>query len=154
MVREAILESRATSARYLGKVMGLLKNEKGMMPLDPAKFNRVAVFVTHARDSAGEQRVLGEEAVPRVHGLRAGSQRGLDQGVDLQIALRRRRRPDQERLVGVGGVQCASIGLRVDGDGADAELAQRAGDADGDLAAVRDQDLAEGAVHDGTVLSR
>ena len=35
------------------------------------------------------------------------------------------------------------VGGRVDGDGLDAELVQRADHADGDLAAVRDQDAGE-----------
>ena len=40
-------------------------------------------------------------------------------------------------------VQRVLVGGRVDGDGLDAELVQRADHADGDLAAVRDQDAVE-----------
>ena len=50
-------------------------------------------------------------------------------------------------------MQRPSVGLRVHGDRADPELAQRAEDADGDLASVGDQDLAEGLQAMGTVLS-
>ena len=60
-----------------------------------------------------------------------------------EVALGRRAGPEQVRLVGGGDVQRAAVGLRVDGDGADPELAQGAEDTDGDLAAIGDQDLGE-----------
>ena len=63
----------------------------------------------------------------------------------VQIALRRRAGPDQARLVGAPHVQRAAVGLGVDGHRADAELAQRPEDPDGDLAAIGDEHLAKGA---------
>ena len=74
---------------------------------------------------------------------RPGAQRGLDERLDLQVALRRGRRPDQVRLVGVRDVQRAAVRLRIDGDRAEPELAQRARDADRDLASIRDENLVE-----------
>ena len=78
-----------------------------------------------------------------MHRAGAGALRGLDERLDLQIALGRRRRADQVRLVGVRDVERAAVGLRVDGDRAEPELAQRAEDADRDLTAVGDQNLVE-----------
>ena len=72
----------------------------------------------------------------------------LDDLGDVQVALGRHRRADQEGLVGLAHVRGVAVDLRVDGDRADAHLLQRAGDADRDLAAVCDQDLLE---HGGAV---
>jgi len=63
---------------------------------------------------------------------------GRDHPLAVEIALGGRARPDQARLVGAADVQRAAVGLGVDRDRADAELAQRAKDPDGDLAAIRD----------------
>ncbi len=48
----------------------------------------------------GERRILGEKPVSRMDGLRAGLTAGLDDLFDLQVALGRRRRADQDALVG------------------------------------------------------
>ena len=68
---------------------------------------------------------------------------GLDDLRDVQIALGRNRRADQEGLVGLAHMRSVPIDLGVDGDGADPHLLQGPGDADGDLAAVGYQDLLE-----------
>ena len=94
--------------------------------------------------SARERRVLGEEAVAGVDRLRARPQRRLDEHVAAEVALRRRPGADEVRLVRGPHVRAPPVGLRVDGDAADAELAQRAEHADRDLAAVRDEHLREG----------
>ena len=65
---------------------------------------------------------------------------------DVEVALARRRRPDGIRLVGGAHVEGGAIGVGVDGDGGDAELAAGAHHAHGDLAAVGDQDLAGSGV--------
>jgi hypothetical protein len=100
---------------------------------------------------ARERSVLGKEPITGVHRLCPGSQRRLHEHVDLQVALRRRSRPDQERLVRETRMQRVAICLRVHTDRAGAQLSERPEDTDGDLAAVRNQDLVE---HVGTVLSR
>ena len=94
-------------------------------------------------DEAGERGVLGEEAVAGMDRPRAGAQRGLDEHVPAEVALGCRTRADEVRLVGGANVRAPPVGLRVDGDTAEAELAQRAKDADRDLAAVRDEHLRE-----------
>jgi hypothetical protein len=95
----------------------------------------------------GQRRVLAQEAVAGVDGLGAGLLGGVDDLVDPQVALARGGRPDGERLVGHADVEGGAVGLGVHGDRADPHLAQRAHDADGDLAAVGYQDFAEGAGH-------
>ena len=87
--------------------------------------------------------VLGEKAVARVDRVGAGDLGGGDDRRDVEVALRRAARADAHRLVGEAHVERARVGLGVHGDGADAELAARADDAQRDLAAVRDEDLLE-----------
>ena len=75
--------------------------------------------------------------------LGARPQRRLDDAVAPQVALGRRPLADEVRLVRGGDVERAAIGLGVDGDGADPELAERPEDPHGDLAAVGNEDLRE-----------
>ena len=67
----------------------------------------------------------------------------LEEPRNGEVALGRRPRTEEVRLVGDAYVQCAAVGLGVDGDGPDPELTQRAEDADRDLASVRDEHLSE-----------
>jgi hypothetical protein len=53
------------------------------------------------------------------------------------------RTADQDGLVRLADVPGAGVGVAVDRDAGDAERAERADDADRDLAAVRHQDLGE-----------
>ena len=95
------------------------------------------------RARLGERRVLGEEAVARMHGVGAGAARRLDDAVDDEVALDGGRRADGIGLVRHLHVQGLAVGLREDGDGGDAGLATGADDADGDLAAIGDEQLLE-----------
>ena len=66
-----------------------------------------------------------------------------DDAVDVEVgADRLARLADAVGLVGLEAVQGEAVLVGVDGDGADAQLVGRAEDADGDLAAVGDQELA------------
>ena len=85
-----------------------------------------------------------------MNGLRAGPLRSVEDAVDREVALGRRRRPEEERLVRVRDVQRGPVALRVDADRADPELAQRPEDADRDLPSVGDQNLVE---HERAVFS-
>ena len=76
----------------------------------------------------------------------AGDLGGADDRRHAQIAVGAARRADADVLVGEADVQRVLVGLGVDGDGLDAELAAGADDAQGDLAAVGDEDFLE---HDG-----
>ena len=75
--------------------------------------------------------------------LAAGRRRRGDDRRDVEVALRRRRRADAHRSIGEPHVQCIFVGGRVDGDGLDVELVQRADHAHGDLAAIRYEDSRE-----------
>jgi hypothetical protein len=90
-----------------------------------------------------EAGVLGQEAEARMDRLGAAVLAGLDDFLDHQIALGRRRRADQDRLVGQLDVQRPGVGLGIDRHGLDAHAPRRLDDAAGDLAPVGDQDLVE-----------
>ena len=91
----------------------------------------------------GESGVLAQKAVTRMHRLGAGGARGGQDLVDVEVALRRGRRPEAHRLGRLCDVRRVAIGVRVNGDSAHAHAAQRAQDAAGDHAAVGDEDFAE-----------
>src|SRR4051812_3545425 len=74
-----------------------------------------------------------------MHRLAPARLRRGDDRRDAQVALAGGRRADANRLVGETHVQRVGVGGRVDGDRLDPQLVQRADDAHGDLAAVRNQ---------------
>ena len=92
---------------------------------------------------AGEVDVLAQEAVARVHGFGAGVAAGLDDGLDLEVALGGGGGADPHGDVGLAHVPGSGVGVGIDGDRTDAQRAQGADDAAGDLAAVGDEHGAE-----------
>ena len=84
-----------------------------------------------------------EEAVAGMDRLGVGDLGGRDDRRHVEVALRRRRRADADRLVGQLHVLGVAVGLGVDDDRLDAHLAAGALDAQRDLAAIGDQDLLE-----------
>jgi hypothetical protein len=78
-----------------------------------------------------------------VDGLGPGAAGGVDDALAHEVALRRRARADVHRLVGLAHVRGAGVGVAVHGDRAHAELLAGADDAERDLAAIGDEDLAE-----------
>ena len=70
----------------------------------------------------------------------------LDDPLDVEVALHGRHVgvADEVRLVGLEAVRHHAVDVAVDGDRAEAHLGAGAAHADGDLAAVGDQDLLEG----------
>ena len=78
-----------------------------------------------------------------MHRVGAGLPAGVEDMVDDEVGGRSRRRADIDRLVGHFDMQRVAIGVAIDGDGGDAEPARGADDADGNLAAIGDQDLVE-----------
>ena len=90
-----------------------------------------------------ERRALRQEAVAGVDRLGARRERRLDDRVGAQVALRRRRRTQPHRGVGRPDMGRIGVGVGVDRDGLDAQLATGADDAEGDLAAVGDEDPRE-----------
>ena len=87
--------------------------------------------------------VFGEEAVAGVDGIDVGDFGGADQAVDAEVALLGGTFTNTDGFIGHLDVHGVGVGLGVDGDGADVELLARADDADGDFAAVSDQDFLE-----------
>ncbi len=88
---------------------------------------------------AGEVGVLGEEPVTGVHRVRPGPQSGVDQQVGAQVRLGRGGAGQPDGRIGLLDVRRVGVRVGVHGDRRDAEVAARADDATGDLAAVRDQ---------------
>ncbi len=93
-------------------------------------------------DPPGEFGVLGEEAVAGVNGVTARCGRRCDDGVDVQVRLRRRGATEGDGEVDRVDVERAGVGLGVDADRVDAHPAGGAGDAAGDLAPVGDEEAA------------
>ena len=87
-------------------------------------------------DALGKIGVLGKETIAGVDGLRVGDFRRTDDGGYIQVALRRRRRADANRLV--GQLHILGIGIRfgMHHDGLNAHFAAGALDAQGYFTAV------------------
>ena len=73
----------------------------------------------------------------------AGDFRGTDDRRHVQIAVPARGRADADVLVGEADVERVLVGLGIDGHGLDPQFAARTDDAQGNLTAVRNQNLLE-----------
>ena len=87
----------------------------------------------------GEIGVFRKESVTGVHCLSPGSHGGIDHGLDTEITLSNRRRPDADGDVGLGDMARARVGVAVDRHRPNTHGFERPDDAHGDLAAVCDQ---------------
>ena len=90
-----------------------------------------------------EAGILRQEAVAGMYGVGAGLACRVEDRIDIEIGLRRFRRPDPHGLVGQPDMQCLRIRIRVDGHGCDPHAPRRPHDAAGDLAAIGDEELAD-----------
>ena len=101
-------------------------------------------------DHLGELGIFRQEAIAGMDGIGAGDLgRGDDLGL-LQVGLARRRRPDAHALIGQPHRHGVGIGFGMDRHGCDAHFLAGAVDAQGNLAAVGDQDFLD---HSGRSLS-
>ena len=94
-------------------------------------------------EDLGEAGVLGQKAVAGMHGVGAGDLAGGEQRRDVEIAVLGRRRADADALVGEPHMHGVGVGGGMHRDGGDAEFLAGAQHAQGDLAAIGDQDLVE-----------
>ena len=92
---------------------------------------------------ASEGRILREEAIAGMDGIRTGAPRRIEQGLDPQVTLRRLTRTDVKCLIGLADVTRIPIAVRVDRDRRQAQFAARPDDPDSNLAAVGDQNFHE-----------
>ena len=91
----------------------------------------------------GEIRILAQESVAGMNRLRTRFPGGFEKAIDYQIALRRRRRPDRDGLVGARHMRRVAVGFGVNSDRADAHLAKCPEDAASDHSAVRNKNFPE-----------
>ena len=110
--------------------------------LDDVRVGTDEPDVTRLAD-LGEVRRFRQESVAGMDRVGAGNLGGADDRRHVEVAVGAARRADADVLVGEADVQRVLVGLGVHGHGLDAELAARVDDAQGDLAAVRDQDFLE-----------
>ncbi len=89
----------------------------------------------------GEAGVLGQESVAGMDEVGARAPGRVEQALDREVALRRRRRADAEGLVRHQDVRRHPVDLGVDGHRRDVHLPAGADDPDRDLAAVGDEEL-------------
>src|SRR5439155_940632 len=78
-----------------------------------------------------------------MQGFGAAIDRCLNDGVGTQVAFAGRGRADVDGAVALEDVQRAPVSVRVHRDRLDAEIAAGADDADGDLAAIREENSRE-----------
>ena len=90
-----------------------------------------------------QQRHEARAQAIRMHGLGAGLFRHLDHALDVEIAVARPRRAEQDGLIRHRDVHGIGVGGRMDCDGGDAELLAGALHPKRDFAAVGDQDFVE-----------
>jgi hypothetical protein len=91
----------------------------------------------------GEVGVLRQEAVAGVDAVGAGPARRVDDLVEHEVGLRRGGAAEREGLVGQPDERRVPVGVGVHGDAGQPRVGARADDPDGDLAPVRDEDLAQ-----------
>jgi hypothetical protein len=78
-----------------------------------------------------------------MHGVGAGARRRVNETIDPEVAFGWRVGANRHRFVGHAHVPGGAIAFGVDGHGCDPHIAARTDDPDRDLAAVRDQNLAQ-----------
>lgn len=85
--------------------------------------------------------VFRKESVARMNGVDVGNFGGADEAVNSEIAFESGRFADANGFVGHLGVHGVSVGLGIDGDGANVEFPASSNDAHGNFAAVGDQNF-------------
>ena len=89
----------------------------------------------------GKIRIFGEETVTRVNGVGVGDFRRTDDRRDVQVGLGGRGRADADRFVGQPYVHQIPVSLGINRHGANAQLLAGTQDAQGDFAAVGNDNL-------------
>ncbi len=98
----------------------------------------------------GKARILGEEAVARMHGVGAGDLARGDQRRNIKIAVARGRRSDADAFIGEPDVHSIGVRGRMNRNGRNAEILAGAQYPQRDLAPIGYQDfLKHGYMDDG-----
>ena len=126
-----------------------LRGERKFLGLDLVAHRGDGVGVRpDERDPDFRQRLrkgfaLGKKTVAGMHRFRARLLAGVQDLVDDEIGLRRRRGADVDGFIGHLDMQRIAIGVRINGDGADTHFAGGLDDPAGDFATVGDEDFLE-----------
>src|SRR5580693_3851547 len=91
----------------------------------------------------GEVGVLGKKTIARVNRVYIGNFGGADNLRDVEVAFAAARRPDADGFIGEADVQGIAVGFGVDCDGLDAQFPAGGKDAQGDFAAIGNQNFSE-----------
>ena len=94
-------------------------------------------------DGGGEGGAFGEEPIAGVHGVAPCLPGGADDPIDVQVGVGGSRSGEGDSTVGELHRHRVGIGLAVHDDGLDAEAVARPDHADGDLAAIGDEDAGD-----------
>ncbi len=94
------------------------------------------------QDGLGEFRVLGEESVAGVDGVRAGLACGVEDFGDVQVAGGGGVTSQGERLISGADMQSVPVRVRVDGHARDPGVPAGPGHTDSDFATIGDEHLA------------
>ena len=108
-----------------------------------ANYDRGLDEICRVLKSGGEIGIFAEESVARMYGFGAVFAGRVEDAVHTQIAFARERWADVFSLIGHAHVLGRAVGIRIDRHRSDAHLARGAHDANGNLAAIGNQDLAE-----------
>ena len=143
--RLALAGDRALGARHAGnpKALGgqlgfdLVAHQADMLGLGADEGDAVLL------ENFGEAGVFGEEAIAGMHGVGAGDLAGREQGGNVEIGVARRGRADADRFVGELHMHRMGVGGRMHGDGRYAQLLRRAQNAQGDFAAIGDENFVD-----------
>ena len=94
---------------------------------------------------------LRKKSVARMNRIRAGGASSVQDTLADEVTLRRRRGTDVHRFVSLAHVRRRDVGVAVDGDAGDAELAAGTNDSQGDLATIGDEELGNHVVSEWNV---
>src|SRR4029077_1248695 len=93
----------------------------------------------------GEAPVLREEAVAWMDRLGARAPSGLEDALDIEVALAGRSGSDENGLVGLPSMRPVRVGFGIDSDGPDTESPRRAENPARDLPTIGDEDALDHA---------
>ena len=139
-VRDKIASGKHRYSGTSGKIPG------DMLETEIREMLRTGADKSDARILAGggKRGVLAQEPVSGMDAVDPKTARGLQDGLRLEVALRRGGGAEADGFPCHAHMKCLGIGFGADRNGGDAHSVERADDPAGDLPAVGDEDLLHG----------